>query len=117
MKALGEFLRPEFLNRVDEVICFNKLTEEHFRDIAKIMLGDLKKVLSERDIDLAWDDAVLDALTEKSYSVTYGARNLRRCIQREIEDPVAEKLIDAFENPVTKIQLKAENGEIQILSL
>ena len=116
MKALGEFLRPEFLNRVDEVICFNKLSEEHFREIARIMLGDLRKVLKERDITLAWEESVLDALTEQSYSVTYGARNLRRTIQREIEDPVAEKLIDAFEHPVTSIRLTAENGAITILS-
>jgi len=116
MKALGEFLRPEFLNRVDEVICFNKLTEEHFREIAKIMLGDLRKVLEERDVTLTWDESVLDALTEKSYSVTYGARNLRRTIQREIEDPVAEKLIDAFEHPVTSIRLSAEGGTVHVLT-
>lgn len=114
MKALGEFLRPEFLNRVDEVICFNKLTEENFREIAKIMLGDLKKALTERRVELTWDDTVLDVLTKKSYSVTYGARNLRRTIQREIEDPIAEKLIDAFETPITAIHLAAVNGELMI---
>ena len=117
MKALGEFLRPEFLNRVDEVICFNKLSEENFRDIAKIMLGDLQKALEERDVALSWDDSVLDALTKKSYSVTYGARNLRRTIQRDIEDPIAEKLIDAFETPITHIRLTARNDQIEIQAL
>ena len=117
MKALGEFLRPEFLNRVDEVICFNKLSEENFRDIAKIMLGDLQKALEERDVALSWDDSVLDALTKKSYSVTYGARNLRRTIQRDIEDPIAEKLIDAFETPVTHIRLTSKDDQIEIQAL
>ena len=117
MKALGEFLRPEFLNRVDEVICFNKLSEENFRDIAKIMLGDLQKALEERDVALSWDDSVLDALTKKSYSVTYGARNLRRTIQRDIEDSIAEKLIDAFETPITHIRLTAQDGQIEIQTL
>ena len=117
MKALGEFLRPEFLNRVDEVICFNKLSEENFRDIAKIMLGDLQKALEERSVALSWDDSVLDALTKKSYSVTYGARNLRRTIQRDIEDPIAEKLIDAFETPVTHIRLTAQDDQIEIQAL
>ncbi len=112
MKALGEFLRPEFLNRVDEIICFNRLSEENFRGIAAIMLGDLRKSLAEREIVLDWDDSVIDALTEKSYSVTYGARNLRRTIQREIEDPIAELLIDSFERPVSAVRLTAEEGRI-----
>ena len=117
MKALSEFLRPEFLNRVDEVICFNKLTEEHFKAIAVIMLGDLKKALAEREVAFSWDESVLDALTKKSYSVTYGARNLRRTIQRDIEDPIAEKLMDAFENPVEAIALTANDTDIILHTL
>ena len=117
MKALGEFLRPEFLNRVDEVICFNKLTEEHFKAIAVIMLSDLRKVLDEREIALRWDDSVLELLTKKSYSITYGARNLRRTIQREIEDPIAEKLIDAFEHPISAIGLTAVDDKIELHTL
>ena len=117
MKALGEFLRPEFLNRVDEIICFNRLSEESFRRIAAIMLGDLRKVLEERGVGLSWDDSVLDVLTKKSYSVTYGARNLRRTIQREIEDPIAEQLIDTFEHPVTKLRLTGEGETVQLLAL
>ncbi len=117
MKALGEFLRPEFLNRVDEVICFNKLTEDNFRAIAAIMLGELKSAMAEHGVDVTWDDSVLDLLAEKSYSATYGARNLRRTVQKLIEDPMAEKIIDSYLEPVTRIDLSAENGELKFNSL
>ena len=100
VKALSEFLRPEFINRVDEVISFNKLTEENFRAIAGIMLTDLQQALSERGIDFTWDESVIDALVKKSYSVTYGARNLRRTIQKELEDPIAQKIIESFVSPL-----------------
>ena len=93
VKALGEFLRPEFINRVDEVVCFNKLTEENFRGIAAIMLRELQQALDARGIRFTWDESLIDALVKKSYSVTYGARNLRGTIQRELEDPIAEKII------------------------
>ncbi len=117
MKALGEFLRPEFLNRVDEVICFNKLTEENFRAIAAIMLGELKSAMAERGIDVTWDESVLDLLAEKSYSAAYGARNLRRTVQKLIEDPMAEKIIDSYLEPITRIDLAAENGELKLNTL
>ena len=100
VKALSEFLRPEFINRVDEVISFNKLTEENFRAIAGIMLTELRQALSERGIDFTWDESVIDALVKKSYSVTYGARNLRRTIQKELEDPIAQKIIESFVSPL-----------------
>lgn len=93
VKALSDFLRPEFLNRVDEIICFNQLTEENFAGIAALMLNELKNVMSARNIDVAWTDEVIRLLVDKGYSVTYGARNLRRLIQKEIEDPAAEKMI------------------------
>ena len=117
MKALGEFLRPEFLNRVDEVICFNKLTEDNFRAIAAIMLGELKSAMAEHGVDVTWDDSVLNLLAEKSYSAAYGARNLRRTVQKLIEDPMAEKIIDSYLEPVTRIDLSAENGELKLNSL
>ena len=111
LKALGEFLRPEFINRVDEIVCFNKLSEANFRDIAVIMLKELKSNLDERGIALGWDDKVLDYLTRKSYSVQYGARNLRRTIEKEIENPLAEKIIDSYREPLRIIALSAdENG-------
>ena len=114
MKALSEFLRPEFLNRVDEIICFNRLSEENFRSIAGIMLGELRENLKEHGVALRWDESVIDRLVKTSYSVTYGARNLRRTIQREIEDGVAEKIIDSFEAPISQIALTAADDKIQI---
>ena len=114
MKALGEFLRPEFLNRVDDVICFNKLTEENFRGIAVIMLTELRDSLTERGIAFHWEESLIDALVKKAYSVTYGARNLRRTIQRELEDPIAEKIIDSFENPISELTALADGETIRI---
>ena len=95
LKALGEFLRPEFINRVDEVVCFNSLSEENFRSIAELMLNEVKDCLNERNIALSWDDRALDYLVKKGYSVNYGARNLRRLIQKEVEDRVAQKIIES----------------------
>ncbi len=117
MKALQEFLRPEFINRVDEIVCFNKLTEENFRGIAKIMLGELRENLSERGINLTWEESIIDYLVKQSYSITYGARNLRRCIQRELEDGIAEKIIDSFEAPISQIKLTATEEKVEILAL
>ena len=95
MKGLREFLRPEFINRVDEVVCFNSLSEENFRSIAELMLNEVKDCLNERNIALSWDDMALDYLVKKGYSVNYGARNLRRLIQKEVEDRVAQKIIES----------------------
>ena len=114
MKALSDFLRPEFLNRVDEIICFNRLTEENFQAIAAIMLGELKTALDERGVALTWSDDVMSWLTKKSYSATYGARNLRRTIQKEIEDPIAEAIIDSFQHPIHAIALQAGEEKIQL---
>ncbi len=114
MKALGEFLRPEFLNRVDDVICFNKLTEENFRGIAVIMLTELRDSLAERGVTFCWEQSLIDALVKKAYSVTYGARNLRRTIQRELEDPIAEKIIDSFEHPISELEALADGETIRI---
>ena len=108
VKALSEFLRPEFINRVDEVISFNKLTEENFRAIAGIMLTELRQALSERGINFTWDESVIDALVKKSYSVTYGARNLRRTIQKELEDPIAQKIIESFVSPLHTLHAAAD---------
>ena len=117
IKALSDFLRPEFINRVDEIICFNRLSEESFRDIAKIMLRELRDALCERDINLIWKDEVLDYLVKKSYSVTYGARNLRRTIQKDIEDLMAMEIIDSYENPITQMQIRVENETIVVDTL
>ena len=110
MKALNEFLRPEFINRVDEVVCFNRLTEEDFRRIAAIMLGELRDSLAERGVELTWEDSLVDYLVKKSYSIAYGARNLRRTIQKDVEDPIAEAIIDSFVEPIHQICLTAADS-------
>ena len=117
MKALEEIMRPEFLNRIDEIIAFNQLSEDNFRHIAEIMLGELRTTLADKDIRLTWDDSLLGLLTEKSYSVKYGARNLRRQIQKELEDPMAARIIDSFENPITQISATAADGAVQLYTL
>ena len=117
MKALGEFLRPEFLNRVDEVICFNRLDEQNFAGIARIMLSELQKSLEDKGLHFTWDEDVEDYLVKKSYSATYGARNLRRTIQKELEDVMAAQIIDSYEHPVTQIHASMEDGKLVVRSL
>lgn len=114
MKALREFLRPEFLNRVDEIITFNQLSQENFFGIADIMLGELHDSLSSRGLTLTWEDSVRELLVRKAYSTVYGARNLRRCIQRELEDPVSEAIIDSFEHPISAIHARTEGDGIKL---
>ncbi|MBR5342506.1 MAG: ATP-dependent Clp protease ATP-binding subunit, partial [Oscillospiraceae bacterium] len=115
MKALSEFLRPEFLNRVDEVVCFNPLTEENFRGIAALMLGEVRDLLAEKNIALVWDDSLVDHLVRTAYSLTYGARNLRRTIQKEIEDEIAAKLVEARGAQTSGISLSAADGKVKIV--
>ena len=112
MKALREFLRPEFINRVDEIISFNHLSEENFLGIADIMLKELQESLALRGLELRWDDSVRQFLVKKAYSVTYGARNLRRTIQRELEDPISEKIIDSFEAPISVMDITVQDDQI-----
>ena len=114
MKALNEFLRPEFINRVDEVVCFNQLSEENFRAIAALMLGEVRDVLAQRGMKLAWQESLVDYLVKEAYSVTYGARNLRRVIQKQIEDVLAAKIIEKRGENVTEIDLSAKDGQIVI---
>ena len=116
MKALQQILRPEFINRVDEIVAFNKLSEENFRGIADIMLKELQDSLKERGLSLSWTEAVVDYLVKKSYSEAYGARNLRRTIQKDLEDPIAEKIIDSFEAPISSIKLDAENESVKVIT-
>ena len=116
-RALNEFLRPEFLNRIDEIVYFNHLTEENFRAIAALMLDEVRAAMAERGMTLHWTPAVIDYLVRKGYSETYGARNLRRTIQKDIEDVVAEKLIDSYENPITAIGLQAQDGKLELSCL
>ena len=114
MKALQGFLRPEFLNRVDEIITFNHLTEENFLGIADIMLKELQESLSTRGLTLSWDDDLRQLLVKKAYSVTYGARNLRRTIQKELEDPISEAIIDSFQHPISAIRIRVEGESVKL---
>ena len=114
MKALRAFLRPEFINRVDEIITFNHLTEENFLGIADIMLAELKQNLNDRGLEVTWDDDLRRYLVKKAYSVTYGARNLRRTIQRDLEDPISEVIISSFEKPISAISISVSEDKVTI---
>ena len=116
-RSLQQFLRPEFINRVDAVITFNRLSKENFKEIAKIMLGELVTSLGDKGITFTYDDSLVEFLVEKSFSRTYGARNLRRTIQKELEDPMATKIIDSYEHPVSRIHAAAENEAIRLDAL
>ena len=114
MGALREFLRPEFINRVDEIITFNHLTKENFLGIADIMLSELKDSLTDRGLTILWEDDLRQFLVEKAYSVTYGARNLRRTIQQELEDPISEAIIDSFETPISHLRVRIVDGAVKL---
>ena len=116
-KALKDFLRPEFINRVDEIVYFSRLSEENFKEIAKLMLDELRDSMAEKPIELRWDDSLIDYLTEKSYSNTYGARNLRRLIQKEVEDKIAAEMISNYAHPIEKVGLTVRDGRVQILAV
>ena len=117
MKALQQFLRPEFINRVDEIVYFNKLSEENFRPIARLMLDELTASLKEKGLTFSYDDELVKYLVGKSYSATYGARNLRRTIQKEVEDALASRIIDSYDNPITHIQATAEGDQVVLRTL
>ena len=112
MKALREFLRPEFINRVDEIVTFNHLSRGDFLGIADIMLEELRESLGARGLKLSWQNEIREYLADEAYSVTYGARNLRRTIQRDLEDPISEKIIDSFETPISSIHIRVEDEKV-----
>ncbi len=113
-KALLSFLRPEFINRVDEVVTFSHLTRDNFKSIAKIMLGDLGNVLSEKGISFSYSDEAAELVAERSFSVKYGARNMRRLIQREIEDRLANEIIGDYDGRISRAELTVNNGEFSL---
>ena len=113
MKALKAFLRPEFLNRLDDVICFEHLSEESMAKIAHILLKELKASMAEKGLLLTWSDAAAQQLAKMSYSETYGARNLRRCIENEVEDKIVD-LIMAQQGAVTRISVGCRNGKLTV---
>ena len=114
LKALGEFLRPEFINRVDEIVYFNSLTEENFRSIAELMLEETRDAIAERGISMTWNTALIDYLVRKSYSVTYGARNLRRTIQKDVEDAIAQKIIECRGENAGHISVSADDNGVVV---
>ena len=117
MKALNDFLRPEFINRVDEIVYFNQLSEDNFKGIAVLMLKELVETLQEKDIHFTWDDTLLDYLVKKSYSAAYGARNLRRLIQKELEDAIAVRLIEGYQNPVSQLKAVSDGEKLELLAM
>ena len=117
LKALNDFLRPEFINRVDEIVYFNQLTEENFKGIAVLMLKELAASLSEKGIEFTWEESLLDYLVKKSYSAAYGARNLRRLIQKELEDAIAVRMIEGWQRPISQLKAAAEGDQIQLLAM
>ena len=117
LKALNDFLRPEFINRVDEIVYFNQLTEDNFKGIAVLMLKELAASLLEKNITFTWEDSLLDYLVKKSYSAAYGARNLRRLIPKELEDAIAVRMIEGWEHPISHLKALAEGDQIQLLAM
>ncbi len=114
MKALRSFLRPEFLNRVDEIITFNHLTRRTSQHCRGIMLGELKDSLANRELTFTWDESLVDYLVDKAYSVTYGARNLRRVLEQDVEDPISEKSLIPLKRPSASFSARAENGKVVV---
>ena len=114
MAALKEFLRPEFLNRVDEIITFNHLTQENFLEITDIMLRGLQENLSSRGLTFDWEEPVKEHLVKEAFSTVYGARNLQRTIQRLVEDPISEKIIDSFDHPISAIHVSVGESGLNI---
>lgn len=117
MKALRDFLRPEFLGRIDEIVVFNPLTEENFAGIAGLMLDEMKSPLEEKHISLRYTDEALKAIAHKAYGQKLGARDIRRVIRNEVEDKIAELLIDQGEGAVSAVAISADNGEIKVDAL
>ena len=117
MKALQQVLRPEFINRVDEIVCFNKLSEEDFRPIARLMLDELKASMKEKGLTFSYDDELVKYLVKKSYSAAYGARNLRRTIQKEVEDQLALTIINSYDHPATHLSATSEEEKVVIRAL
>ncbi len=105
MKALSTFLRPEFINRVDEIITFNALTVENFTGIAAIMLGELRSALAEKNITFKYSDEALKYIAENSYSQKFGARNMRRFIRTHVEDELAEYIISDYNKSISAVAL------------
>ena len=116
LKALSDIMRPEFINRIDEVISFNQLTKADFTKIAAIMLEDLKRGVARAGITLTWDAAVPEKLAEDSFSVKFGARNLRRLIEKQVEDQAANLILDSCQTAITQLHALVRDGKVVVES-
>ena len=114
LKALSDIMRPEFINRIDEVISFNQLTKADFTKIAAIMLEDLKRGVARAGITLTWDAAVPEKLAEDSFSVKFGARNLRRLIEKQVEDQAANLILDSCQTAITQLHALVQDGKVVV---
>ena len=117
VKALNEFLRPEFINRVDEIVYFNHLTEDNIRGIASLMLTELKNAMAERGTVFSWDESVIDYLVKKGFSTTYGARNLQRLIQKDIEDAIATEIIDRRRGTASQVSVTVQDNAVTVIAI
>ena len=116
-KALFNFLRPEFINRIDEIITFNHLTKENFEEIARIMLSKLSSSMDDKGIRLTYSDALLSHIADKSFSEKFGARNMRRFIERNVEDLIASTIVDKYPDKIIGVHLEVEDGKIVIKTI
>ena len=117
MKALSDFLRPEFINRVDEIVTFHSLTRENFVGIARIMLDELADALAERGLTFTYTDEAADYIAAESYSTKFGARHMRRYIQRHVEDPLAEAVIADYHRSISQVRLTLRDGQLAVLCM
>ena len=116
MKALSEFLRPEFLARIDEVVQFNHLTEQDYQKIAALMLNELKKPLSNRGIKFGYDQSALELIAKKAHGQKSGARDIRKVIRREVEDKLTALIVDTVEAPPALISVVAKGETLELIT-
>jgi ATP-dependent Clp protease ATP-binding subunit ClpA len=115
VKALREFLRPEFISRVDEIVVFKPLTRENYKSIASLMLDEMREPLGEKDVTLSYDDNALALIAEKAFDKKYGARDIRRVIRTEIEDKIADIIIEKS-GYMNELIISADNGTLVVTS-
>ncbi len=115
-KALSQFLRPEFLGRIDEIVTFRQLDEKDYEKIAELMLKELVDPMKEKGITFGWNEAVLSLIAKKAYGNKSGARDLRRVIRREVEDPICTLLVEQVNGQVALVKVIDEEGKIKVVS-
>ena len=114
MEEVRRAFRPEFLNRLDEILLFNRLSRAHMQDIVEIQLGRLRKLLSDRKIDLEFDNKALQWLANRGYDPVYGARPLKRVIQRSLQNPLATQILEGRVKDGDTVKVSVEGGELSV---